>query len=114
MSLEIEHRLESGVTVLKLTGRLNLGPATNQLRTHLRELIASGHSNLLLDLSQVLHIDSAGLGEIVAAYKASERAGGRLKLLSLPAQIHELMRSTKLLAVFEVFEDESTALASYQ
>jgi anti-sigma B factor antagonist len=111
--VDIQHKNLEDVTVVGLAGRLELGGATNQLRTYVRELLASGRTKLLLDLSHLSRLDSAGLGEIVATFTATQRAGGSLKLLSLPREIGDLIRSTKLIDVFEVFDEETAAVRSY-
>jgi len=102
-----------GVVVLTLTGRLVLGPSLTRFRETMRELMERGKMNILLNMKEVLHVDSSGLGELVTAYTTLKRRGGRLKLLKLNARGESLMQLTKLYTVFEVFTDEDEAVRSF-
>ena len=76
--------------------------------------IDQGWSRLILDLQNVDYIDSAGLGALVYAYTTSKRRGTRLVLVRVFGKNRELLRITKLLTVFEIYEDEEVALASFK
>ena len=102
-----------GVVVLTLTGRLVLGEATAALRTTMHALADAGKVNVVLNLREVYHIDSSGLGELVSAYTTLKRRGGRLKLLNLTPTGQALMQLTKLYTVFEVFDHEDDAIRSF-
>lgn len=113
MSLSAKSRETSGVTILDLEGRITLGEPTGLLRESVKNLLAAGHKNILLNLGQVSYIDSAGLGELVGCSTTVRNAGGRLKLMQLQKKISDLMQITKLHTVFEVIDDEAKAVASY-
>jgi anti-sigma B factor antagonist len=103
-----------GVTVLDLSGRITLGEGSVQLRDAIRDLIAKGQHSILLDLGEVNYIDSSGLGELVSAYTTARNQGAALKLLKLTKKVHDLLQLTKLYTVFEIFDDEASAIASFK
>jgi anti-sigma B factor antagonist len=103
-----------GVTVLELSGRITLGEGSVQLRDAIRDLIAKGQRRILLDLGEVNYIDSSGLGELVSAYTTVKNQGAALKLLKLTKKVHDLLQLTKLYTVFEIFDDEASAIASFK
>ncbi len=109
----IESRVSKGVVILKLTGKLRLGDETQAVRTQIDALTATGVPRILLDLGGVTFIDSSGIGELTRSYATVRRGGGDIKLLRLTKRIRELMTITKLLTVFEVFDDENAAVDSF-
>ena len=113
MSLNIEKRLRGDVIIIGLSGNITLGEASGALRDAVKETVASGSRKILIDLGGVGYIDSAGLGELVGAYATCERSGARLKLLNLTKKVQGLMQMTRLLTVFEAFEDEDEAVKSF-
>jgi len=113
MGLNFDVRQVSNVAIVDLSGRLTLGEAAGMLRDTIKELIADGRKNILLNLGNVSYIDSSGLGELVGAFATVANRGGRLKLLNLQKRVHELMQVTKLLTIFDVFEDEAEAVRSF-
>ncbi len=112
-NLEITERRQDGVTVLDLHGNIRLGQGNIHLHQALRVLVENGEKRLLINLADVTHIDSSGLGELVAGYTTLQKNGGELKLLKLTERVKELMVITKLLTVFETFDDEQEAIASF-
>ena len=102
-----------GVYIVRISGALALGEATAQFRQVRSRLLHGQPANILLDMAGVKHIDSAGIGELVAAHEAAARAGGEMKLLHLGRRVHEVIEITRLYAVFEAFEDELVALKSF-
>ena len=114
MALSIASREVDGVTVLDLSGRITLGEGSVQLRDAIRELIGKGSKNILLNLGDVNYIDSSGLGELVSAYTTARNQSAGLKLLSLTKKVHDLLQLTKLYTVFDIFDDEASAIASYK
>ncbi len=114
MALAIASRELDGVTVLDLSGRITLGEGSVQLRDAIRDLIAKGQHRILLDLGEVSYIDSSGLGELVSAYTTAKNQGATLKLLKLTKKVHDLLQLTKLYTVFEIFDDEASAIASFK
>ena len=113
MALAIASREVDGVTVLDLSGRITLGEGSVQLRDSIRDLIGKGQRRILLDLGDVNYIDSSGLGELVSAYTSAKNQGATLKLLKLTKKVHDLLQLTKLYTVFDIYDDEASAIASF-
>jgi len=111
--MQIDERVVGDVTILDLKGKMTLGEGDELLREKVSSLVSQGQKKLIMNLDGVPYIDSAGLGEIVRTYTTVSRQGGKLKLLNLTKRIEDLLSITKLLTVFEVFEDEAEALESY-
>jgi anti-sigma B factor antagonist len=114
VALTIASRGVDGVTVLDLSGRITLGEGSVQLRDAIRDLISKGQKNILLNLGDVNYIDSSGLGELVSAYTTSRNQGASLKLLKLTKKVHDLLQLTKLYTVFDIYDDEASAIGSYK
>ena len=110
----IEERVIGDITVLDLKGKMTLGEGDELLKDKINSLIHQGQKKLLLNLEGVPYIDSAGLGEIVRTYTTVSRQGGNLKLVNLTKRITDLLSITKLLTVFETFDQEKDAVASFQ
>jgi anti-sigma B factor antagonist len=102
------------VVIVDTIGELRLGEGTNVLRRVVGELVEQGYQNILLNLRDVRHIDSAGVGELMSCYTSINNRGGQLKLLNLSKNVHNLLQITKLCTIFEIAEDEPTALASFR
>ena len=114
MALSISTRQLDGVTILDLSGRITLGEGSVQLREAIRDLIGKGQKKILLNLGDVNYIDSSGLGELVSAYTTSKNQGASLKLLSLTKKVKDVLQLTKLYTVFDIYDDEASAIASYK
>ncbi len=112
--LTINERNSGDVTILDLSGKITIGEGSVQLREAVRRLLEQGQKNLLIDLGQVDYVDSSGIGELVSCYTTTKNQGGQLKLLNLTKKIKDLLSITKLLTVFETYEDEQSALASFK
>ena len=112
--MQIEERIVGDVTILDLKGKMTLGEGDELLKDKINSLIHQGQKKLLLNLEGVPYIDSAGLGEIVRTYTTVSRQGGSLKLVNLTKRITDLLSITKLLTVFETFDLEKDAVASFQ
>jgi anti-sigma B factor antagonist len=112
-NLKITERRNDAITILDLEGNIRLGEEAANLRQALRGLVEKGDRKILLNMAGVAHIDSSGLGELVNSYTTLNKAGGELKLFHLSGRVHELMTMTKLLTVFDVFDDESQAIESF-
>lgn len=113
MTMKVSSRQVDGVTILDLSGRITLGEGSVQLRDAVRDLLAKGQKHILLNLGDVNYIDSSGIGELVSAYTTARNQGGELKLLNLTKKVHDLLQITKLYTVFDVKDDEASAIASY-
>jgi anti-sigma B factor antagonist len=113
INLYIGERTVEDVTILDLKGRERIHGATISLHESIRCLAREGKVQVLLDLAWVNHIDSSGLGELVSSYVTLDEKGGALKLMHMTESVHNLMTVTKLLTVFDVYDDEPEALASF-
>ena len=113
MSLTINIRETADATILDMSGRLSLGEALAELRDSIREALASDQKNILLNLAEVSHIDSSGLGQLIGSYATVTERGGQLKLLNLQKRVNDLMQVTKLVTVFETYTNEEAALKSF-
>ena len=114
MNLKTSTRLVDGVVIVDIVGELRLGDGTGILRDVVRELAGKNYINILLNLASVRHIDSAGVGELMSCYTSIRNQGGHLKLMNLNKNVHNLLQITKLYTIFEVEEDEATAIKSFQ
>jgi anti-sigma B factor antagonist len=111
--MQIEERTVGEITVLDLKGKMTLGEGDELLKDKINSLMNQGRGKILLNLEGVPYIDSAGLGEIVRTYTTVSRQGGTMKLVNLTKRITDLLAITKLLTVFETYDNESEALKSY-
>jgi anti-sigma B factor antagonist len=112
--MDIKERVVEGVSILDLTGKIVLGEGDLQVRDRIKDLLADGQRRMLLNLAEVAYIDSAGLGGLISAYTTTKREGGQLKLVNLTKRIQDLLAITKLITVFETFDSEADALASFK
>ena len=113
MSVKLNTRQVGEVTVLDLAGRITLGEGSSTLRDALKDVVAKGQKKILLNLSEVSYIDSSGIGELVSAFTTVTNLGGQLKLNGLNKRVKDLLQITKLYTVFEVYDEESTAMRSF-
>jgi len=111
--MTITSREVSHVTIVDITGRITLGDETGQLRDTVRALLAADKKKIVLNLAEVDYIDSSGVGELVSSFTAVRNAGGELKLLNLSKKVSDILQVTKLYTVFDVKEDEFTAVKSF-
>ena len=113
MSVKLTIRQVGDVTVIDAAGRITLGEGASTFRDTVRDLAAKGDKKLLLNLSEVSYIDSSGIGEMVSGFTTVTNHGGQLKLLGLSKRVKDLLQITKLYTVFEVFDDEASAVRSF-
>ena len=111
--MKIETRTIGDVRVLDCSGKITLGEGTMAVRNAVRDILKNNGKKIILNLGDVNYIDSSGIGELVSSYTTVTNNGGSLKLLNLTKKIQELLAITKLLTVFQVFENEQSALASF-
>ena len=111
--MKIEERAVDGVTILDLHGKMLIGEGDELLREKINSLVENGTEKIVLNLAEVPYVDSAGLGEIVRCYTTVSRKNGELKLLNLTKRIHDLLSITKLLTVFDTYEDEASVVKSF-
>ena len=112
MSMLLKPRRIDDVVVLDISGRITIGEGTLIIRDSIRRLLDAGDRKFILNLADCDYIDSSGLGELVTSFTTVRNAGGDLKLLSLTNRVQDLLQITKLLTVFESFEDEAEAVKS--
>jgi anti-sigma B factor antagonist len=113
--MQIEQRIVDNVAIIKVNGDITLNKGGDVLlKDKVQSLLHQGYTNLLIDLSSVSYVDSAGLGELVQTYVTAKNKGGRLRLLNPTKRLKDLLVVTKLLTVFDSFDNEAAALASFQ
>ena len=113
MDLKVKTREVGGVTVIDLSGKITLGDGSITLRDAIKDAMAKGDKKILLGLADVNYIDSSGIGELVSGFTSVKNSGGELKLLQLTKKVKDLLQITKLYTVFDVYDDESSALGSF-
>jgi len=113
VSVKLTVRQVGDVCVVDAVGRLTLGEGSSTFRDTIRNLVAQGNKKIVLNLGDVTYIDSSGIGELVSAFTTVTNQGGRLKLLNLTKRVQDLLQITKLYTVFEVFDSEAAAVASF-
>jgi len=111
--MQIHTRAVGDVHILDISGRIVLGEATKTIRQTISDLLVNGGRKIVLNLKDVNYVDSSGIGELVRSYTSVTREGKQLKLLNLTEKIRDLLVITKLLTVFQVYENEQAALASF-
>ena len=113
MSVKLTTRQVGDVTVIDVSGRITLGEGSSALRDALRDLVKENHKNILLNLKEVTYIDSSGIGELVSAFTTITNQGGHLKLLGLTHRVKDLLQITKLYTVFDVHDNEASAVRAF-
>ena len=112
--LDIRERQAGDVTILDLSGSIRMGEGCISLRNYIRGLAGGYKKKLLLNLAGVKNVDSSGIGELIANYTTITRDGGQLKLLNLTEKIRDLLVITKLLTVFDAYDNEPEALSTFK
>ena len=113
MAIQASTRLVEGIVIVDLSGQLRLGEGTGRLREVVQQLVRDGYCKILLNLSGVVHIDSSGIGELMSCYTSLRNQGGELKLMNLTKNVRNLLQVTRLYTVFDVHDDQATALKSF-
>ena len=113
MSVKLSTRKVGDVTVIDSAGRITLGEGASSFRDTIRDLANKGEKKILINLSEVSYIDSSGIGELVSAFTTVKNSGGELKLLNLTKKVHDLLQITKLYTVFDIKDDEATAISAF-
>ena len=112
--MQLEQRIVGNIAVVKVTGDITLNKGGDVLlKDKVQSLLQQGQKNLVIDLSAVSYVDSAGLGELVQAYATTKNKGGALKLFGVTKRLKDLLVVTKLLTVFDTYDSEAEALASF-
>lgn len=111
--MTLKERRVGDVSILDLKGRLVLDEGDDILRSHINELVTEGRVKIVVNLQDVTYVDSCGVGVLIAKYVSVRKKGGDVKLLHLTPRSHKVMEISKLLTVFEIFDSEDRALASF-
>jgi anti-sigma B factor antagonist len=111
--MDVSKRQVGDVTILDLKGKITIGTGDVQLRNAVQDVMNSGASKVLINMGGVSTIDSSGIGELVSAYTSVRNQGGELKLLNLTKKIRDLLQITKLYTVFDVKDDEASAVSAF-
>lgn len=111
--MQIKQRTANGVVIFDPKGKLVLGEGDMMVREAVREALTGGHKRIILNMAEVTYIDSAGLGALVSAYSTAQREGGNIVLLNLTAKVQDLLAITQLITIFECYDDEKEAVASF-
>ena len=114
MSASASIRHSGNVAIIDLAGRITLNEGAGSIRSAVKGAVEGGHQNILLNMSDVTYIDSAGLGEMSSAYITVSRLGGKLKLLKPQSKVHGMLEVTRLYTIFVAFADEDAALESFR
>ena len=114
MSMKVATRQVDGVTILDLSGRITLGEGSVTLRDAVHDVLAKGSKKILLNLENIIYIDSSGIGELVSGFTSVMNSGGELKLLNLTKKVHDLLQITKLYTVFDIWDSETSAITAYK
>jgi len=113
VALRMTDRDVSGVNVLDIEGRIVLGEESNSFREKVKSLLAAGKKKIVLNLANVTYIDSAGLGTLVATFHSARSQGATLKLTNLGTKFKEVLQVTKLMTVFDTYDNEAAAIQSF-
>jgi anti-anti-sigma factor len=113
MSVEIDHQeVKPGIMLIKLTGRLVLGPENGQLELLVSEKLSAGYRKFVFDLSGLSHIDSTGIGRFIFTFNKVSGAGGKLCMVAEEGHVRDGFRVTRLDTVFKFFPDVDSAVSS--
>ncbi len=113
MAVTFNTREVSEVTIIDVSGRITLGETNMALREQVNKAIDAGSKSILLNLAELSYMDSSGVGTLVGCYTSAQNRSAKLKLLNLTKKMTELLTITKLLTVFDTFDDEEKAVASF-
>lgn len=114
MAFKVSTRKVREVVVIAMAGKLTIGEPVQELRNAVTQALDSGTLRLVLDLGEVSYIDSSGLGQLTATYSSVQKKGGDVKLLNLTKRAKDLLQMTKLLTVFDTYDDEEKAIAALE
>jgi anti-sigma B factor antagonist len=111
--MHVDIRKAGDVVVADLNGKLTAGLGDRVLRETVDTLLADGWRKILLNLSQVSFMDSAGVGELVSGLRTARNLGASLKLLNANERVHSTLYIARLLPIFEIYREEKDALAHF-
>lgn len=111
--MKIEKRKKGDVVILDLKGKILIGEGIDVLRDSINETVSEQETKVLLNFAEVPYLDSTGLGEVVRSYTSIKKAGGVVKIVNLTNKVRDLLSVTKLITVFDTFENEDKAIDSF-
>jgi anti-sigma B factor antagonist len=111
--MKIDKREREGVLILDVEGKITIGKGDIALREAVHKALDDGARKVVIRLADVSTIDSSGVGELVSAFTTVTNRGGKLKLLHLPPKVNDILQITQLITVFEVYDNEDEAVASF-
>jgi anti-sigma B factor antagonist len=111
--MKIDERSAGNVKILDISGQIKFTQGDEVLKDKIHSVVHQGHTQILVNLAGVDYVDSAGLGELVGGYTTVTKAGGKMKLLNVTRRMRDLLSATKLLTVFDTFDDEQEAVKSF-
>jgi anti-sigma B factor antagonist len=111
--MQISERTSGTVTIVDLSGALNLGQATERLHDKINSLLQQDRKQIILNLGDVTSVDSGGLGELVRTHTTAKSRGGAVKISNLPKRVHDLLVMTRLVTIFDTFDNEADAVKSF-
>jgi anti-sigma B factor antagonist len=114
MTIQASTRVVNGVAIVDISGQLRLGEGTGKLRDVVQQLLRDGYKKILLNLNVIIHIDSSGIGELMMNYTTLRNQGGELKLMNLNKNVRNLLQVTRLYTIFDVHDDQASALNAFQ
>ena len=114
MAMQVSTRLVDGIVIVDISGQLRLGEGTGKLREVVQQVVRDGYNKILLNLGGVVHIDSSGIGELMMNYTTLRNQGGELKLMNLTKNVRNLLQITRLFTVFDVHDDQASALKAFK
>jgi anti-sigma B factor antagonist len=114
MTIQASTRVVEGIAIVDISGQLRLGEGTGKLREVVQQLVNEGYTKILVNLAGVIHIDSSGIGELMMNYTTLRNRGGELKLMHLNKNVRNLLQITRLFTVFDVHEDQASAIRAFQ
>jgi anti-sigma B factor antagonist len=110
--MNIHTRTVGDAHILDISGKIVLGQGTMVVRNTIKDLLHNGVRKIVLNLAEVNHIDSSGVGELVSSFTTVAKEGGQLKLLNLTTKVQEILAITRLLTVFQVYDNEQAAVSA--
>jgi anti-sigma B factor antagonist len=114
MTIQASTRLVDGVAIVDISGQLRLGEGTGRLREVVNRLVQDGYRKILLNLAGIVHIDSSGIGELMMDYTTLRNCGGELKLMNLSKNVRNLLQVTRLYTIFDVHDDQASAIRAFK
>ncbi len=112
--MAIKEKMQGGVAVLTLSGKLMGGPETMAVHEKVKELVGKKVNKIVIDLGKVSWLNSSGLGALMGSLTTSKHAGGELKLANVNDKVQSLFMITKLITIFETFDSVDNAIASFK